>query len=193
MKETPPVLTAGPAAWIRQGGRERSRPLGTPRRAVGGREPRPRRAESTRGTPRVRSAVPGCLRAQLLRLGAGQPGPRPALGAAEGGAALAPSGRGAGRGGVRSPRSSSLHPEPQVAASAPAKLPNGNIRSRLAGRPAPRLRAPCSQGGPRRMRGALEAEARVGGLPSRFGSDGRTGTCLMFTRSTRSRQHGPQA
>jgi hypothetical protein len=47
MKETPPVLTAGPAAWIRDRGRKRSRLLGTtqPGRGWAGDPPGPTRAE----------------------------------------------------------------------------------------------------------------------------------------------------
>lgn len=57
MKETPPVLTAGPAAWIRDRARKRSRLLGTrPSRAAGGQAAG--RAESTRGAPLSRSGLP---------------------------------------------------------------------------------------------------------------------------------------
>lgn len=57
MKETPPVLTAGPAAWIRDRAGKRSRLLGTrPSRAAGGQATA--RAEPTHGAPLSRSALP---------------------------------------------------------------------------------------------------------------------------------------
>lgn len=150
MKETPPVLTAGSAAWIRDRGRKRSRLLGTrPSRDAGGREvPGPTRAKPTRRAPLARSALPelgqkrvvsspsACGLGSLLQprgpwrsSGSRSPFPARGGGLAEGGAR------------IRHPSHlrlcvqlscgrlhySSWHTEPHFVSSAARKLTNGNI------------------------------------------------------------------
>lgn len=180
MKETPPVLTAGPAAWIREGGRKRSRLLGTRRGGpwAGGSPgpggPSPRAGPRSRAQPPRAVPAPGPCASEPLppgaRGGAGQPGPRPALGAGRRTVARTWS-RAAEAPGAAEP---GLHAPPVCTPSPVWSLqPQQSSQTGMPDPTSPHLQTPRSQGGPRRSRGAPEAEAGVGGLPSRFGGDRR--------------------
>lgn len=163
MKETPPVLTAGTAAWIRDQGRKRSRLLGTrPSLAAGGRggPPGPEPPESTRGVrfrarPSRSSEKAGCLSAWRLRprkpaaaqgptAGLGSRGPLPAHGGGLGEGGQGPRGvapeppKASGAAELQRLRYAGLHPQPQVAFVRPTKAHKMgmNIRSHLSGREA---------------------------------------------------------
>lgn len=174
MKETPPVLTAGPAAWIRDRGRKRSRLLGTrPSRATGGRgarrpgsRPGPRAGSAfalipsgARGksglSPRLAPATSEARRSPGACRGAGQP--RPAHGGS-----LAEGGQGprdvASRGWMRqgSRGSATQFCTLNPVGSEPLMLVKwertSDPTSPGVGRPAPQLETPRSRGGPSHIR-----------------------------------------
>lgn len=148
MKETPPVLTAGPAAWVRNRGRKRSGLLGNAAQVGRGwaGAAGPARGESTRVAPLVRSVSrprawkkASCLPGQPLlpQKPAAAEGPAAALGEPTPSAWRGLAEGGTGTGPLAAPdvgcstalvvTHSGLHPEPHVVCSVPLKLPNGNI------------------------------------------------------------------
>lgn len=157
MKETPPVLTAGPAAWIRDRGRKRSRLLGTrPSRATGGRgarrpgsRPGPRAGSAfalippgARGesglSPRLAPATSEARRSPGACRGAGQPRPAHGGSLAEGGQGprdVAPEPPGAlDAAGLPGFCYAVLHPEPSRFRATNARKMGTNIRPHLPGR-----------------------------------------------------------
>lgn len=180
MKETPPVLTAGPAAWIRDRGRKRSRLLAPRPAGLGsGARPSPRAPPAPRfrgrardpprhlGSPEVRGGVPGDLEARVSPTPASQAGGR---------SSDSPASRPGGAGSCVT-RSPIRRPAPHAVweDSAPPAASSAPLAGWLGvGRPAPHLDTLASRGGPRHIRRCnLKRGARVGGRPSWLGSERR--------------------